>query len=167
MREESFAEFYRQHYRLILTVAQQRLNGLTHAEDVTAEVFRIAWQHHEDGKPLSLKWAYSVLRNLMGNEYRRVRREDAFVESMGPLLTTSGIEPEIDDALVIRAAIRDLPVADRELISMAYWEDLTNGEIASIIGVRSGTVRVRLHRARKKLETILRSAEFTRGGDDG
>jgi len=76
-REAEFAEFYGQHYRLILTVAQQRLQVFADAEDVTAEVFRVAWSHHQSGNELHLAWLYQVLRNMIGNQYRKEERTAA------------------------------------------------------------------------------------------
>lgn len=70
MAVETFVDSYKRYYRLVLTVAQQRLVGHGGAEDVTAEVFRIVWSHHQGGGELSLPWVYQTLRNVVGNEYR-------------------------------------------------------------------------------------------------
>ena len=155
MDVESFAAFYRQHYRLILTVAEQRLRGHTDAEDITAEVFRIAWKHAFEGNELSLPWVYQVLRNVIGNEYRRVGRAAQFLEDAGPLLVANLVESSSEDAIEVRAAMRQLSVDDREVLYMAYWEDLSGQEIAAILDCTSVTVRVRLMRARRKLKSIL------------
>ena len=151
---EAFTAFYRHYYRLILTVAQQRLPSLFDAEDVTGEVFRIAWKHHSDGNELTLPWLYLVLRNVIGNEYRRTARADQFSQRFGPTMLDSMVEQN-DDALEMRRTLLLLPVADRELIYMTYWEDLTGQEIAAILGCSPVTVRVRLMRARKRLKALL------------
>jgi RNA polymerase sigma factor (sigma-70 family) len=151
---EIFTSFYQRYYRLILTVAQQRLPSLSDAEDVTGEVFRIAWNHHNGGNELTLPWLYQVLRNVIGNEYRRVARADQFSRRFGPMALDSIVDLN-DDAIEMRQAIQQLPIADRELIYMTYWEDLTGQEIAGILGCSPVTVRVRLMRARKKLKAVL------------
>jgi len=159
---ESFADFYRRYYRLILTVAQQRLRGHTDAEDITAEVFRIAWKHSFDGNELSLPWLYQVLRNVIGNEYRRIGRRDRFLEDAGPLYLENLVESAAEDVIDVRRAMQELSVDDREVLYMAYWEDLTGQEIAEILGCTSVTVRVRLMRARRKLKAELERVDVGR-----
>jgi RNA polymerase sigma-70 factor (ECF subfamily) len=49
-------------------------------------------------------------------------------------------------------ALRSLPADDQELLALSVWQELTPTEIALVLHVRQGTVRVRLHRARRRLE---------------
>lgn len=168
MGVEAFPAFYQRYYRLILTVAEQRLRGHTDAEDVTAEVFRIAWTHVSVGNELSLAWVYQVLRNVIGTEYRRVGRANRFLEDAGALLLANVVESSPDDALEVRAAMSSLPDGDRELLYMAYWEDLTGVEIAEILGCGHGAVRVRLSRAKKRLHAALEGLDVrAEGARDG
>lgn len=159
MGVESFVDLYRRHYRLVLTVAQQRLVGHGGAEDVTAEVFRIAWAHDQNGGELSLAWLYMTLRNVVGNEYRRMERsphlEGLSPEYAGASIPVNSPEEEVD----IRSFMMELSLEDREILFMAYWEDLTRAEIAEILGCAEGTVRVRLLRARKRLAARLKAIE--------
>lgn len=155
MSTDSFAALYARYYRLILTVAEQRMSGISEAQDVVSEVFRIAWSRDMQGEEVTLPWLYQTLRNIIGNEYRRAARAEAFTQGAGPVLVEDILDPADDDALTIRRALRTLDEGDRELIYMAYWEDLTREEIAEILGCRVGAVRQRLRRARKRLEDAL------------
>lgn len=150
-----FVQFYARHYQLILTVAQQRLTGLANAEDAAAETFRIAWTHHQDGGPLSLPWLYRVLRNVIGNEYQRVARANQLYERIGRLTGDSAFPIASDDALDIRRCLSYLREEDRDIIYMAYWEDLDRTEIAAILGISAVSLRVRLLRARRALKLLL------------
>ena len=136
MSTDSFTRVYARYYRVLLTVAEQRLSGTADAQDVVAETFRIAWKRDRDGGELTLRWLYGTLRNVIGNEYRRIARAD-------------------DYAIVVRAALRQLDEADREILYLAYWEDLSREEIAVILGYSATNVRVRLHRARLRLRSLL------------
>lgn len=152
---EVFAHFYARHYQLILTVAQQRLAGIADAEDAAAETFRITWAHHQAGGELSLRWVYQVLRNVIGNEYQRAVRSSQLFDRIGHMTGDSSYTVEADDALDIRRCLEWLKESDREILRMAYWEDLTRAEIAAILGISVVSVRVRLLRARRALRTLL------------
>lgn len=52
---------------------------------------------------------------------------------------------------MIHAALKRLSVAEREVLQLVEWERLTPTELAVALGVRPGTARVRLHRARQAL----------------
>ncbi|ACZ29895.1 RNA polymerase, sigma-24 subunit, ECF subfamily [Xylanimonas cellulosilytica DSM 15894] len=155
MDDERFVAFYTRHYRLILTVAHQRLGGLGDAEDVTAEVFRIAWAHHAGGHDLTLAWVYATLRNVVGNEYRRRGRVTALVDKLGPMQDLAAAPVAVDDQLTVHAAMEALAEPDRDLLRMAYWEDLSAPEIAQILGCTPTAVRIRLTRARGRLKKQL------------
>lgn len=58
----------------------------------------------------------------------------------------------------LHAALDLLGERDRRLLEMKYEEDLTQGMIASRLGIPEGTVKVRLHRARKKLRLLYAGA---------
>ncbi len=58
MQGDAFTSFYKNYYRLILTVAQQCFRGSTETEEVTAEVVRIVWQHCSEGHEPLPSWTY-------------------------------------------------------------------------------------------------------------
>lgn len=155
MPADSFVAFYRRYYSLVLTVAQQRLAGVADAEDAAAEVFRIAWARDRAGGALTLPWLYQVLRNVVGNEYRRLGRAPALTEEFSDDQWRNVLETKADDAIAVRGCMNSLPAADRELLFMAYWEDLSRHEIAQILGCSVAAVRVRLLRARRRLARQL------------
>lgn len=55
----------------------------------------------------------------------------------------------------VRAAIEQLPVVDREIVRLVYWDGFTQEEVALILGKRATAVRARLSRARKVLHDQL------------
>jgi len=155
MDAELFAGFYRRYYRLVLTMAQRRLADFDAAQDVTASVFRIAWEYHLSGKELTLPWLYQTLRNVVGNEYRHQTRSDALFTKLAPMYCES-IPPEpVDEQLTVREAMRQLSPNEYDLLCMAYWEDLSASEIGDILGCSATAVRVRLMRARTHMKSIL------------
>jgi len=150
----AFGVAFRDHYSLILMAAYNRVNDREAAEDAVEEVFTAAWRRRaEHERVFTLPWLYTTLRHVVGNEYRRrtreVRRGQKLAGVADPTAESS------DDALEVRAAVMTLPLADRELIWMAYWEDLTREEMAAILGCSLSALKVRLVRARRRLETRL------------
>lgn len=162
-RADEFRAFYRAHYGVILTVAEQRLDTRQAAEDAAADVFQVAWRRFRDeGATLSLPWVYQILRNVVGTEYRRRERARRAVDR----IADGASDPWQSDARVdVRDALGRLPERERELLFMAYWEDLTHDEIAGILGITPGALRVRLTRARARLRDALQPA--TTGEHDG
>lgn len=157
----SFDEFYRRHYPLVLSVAEHRIGSRPDAEDITAEVFRIAWQYHSENNELTLPWVYTVTRNVIGNEYRRTSRVAALVDRVIQHTDPTAAVTHEGPSEEIRQHVKNLREQDRELIYMAYWEDLSRDEIAQILGCTTTTVRVRLLRARRSLEKMIREADET------
>jgi RNA polymerase sigma-70 factor (ECF subfamily) len=149
-----FSELYRSYYPLILATCTRRLSSIHRAEEATQEVFRIAWQH-EPKEDLSIGWLYATARNVVGNEYRRVARAAAAQSQLDAPLSTL---TDSTDGLDVRSAMNALRPADRELLYMAYWEDLSADEIGQILGKSSGAVWVRLTRAREALRRHLKSS---------
>ena len=79
---ETFQQIYTDHQPHMLAIARQRLGQQAVAEDITAETFRIAWQHHISGGEVSVPWLYKTLRNLIANQYRRHERDTKYYDSM-------------------------------------------------------------------------------------
>ena len=150
-----FSAFYRANYSVILATVTRRLSDRATAEDVTSEVFRVAWAHHVGGDELTLPWLYSVARNVIGNEYRRSGRSAALTAKSEELVDVA-YGTDDDSARDTRRAMMRLKEADREILFMAYWEDLSGAEIATILDCKVPTVWVRLNRARAALKNELK-----------
>ena len=63
------------------------------------------------------------------------------------------------DRLTVRAAVAKLPARDRDLVALRYGADLTAPQIAHLLGLRTNTVEVALHRVHARLRADL-AAEF-------
>jgi RNA polymerase sigma factor (sigma-70 family) len=62
---------------------------------------------------------------------------------------------DLVDSLDVRRALRGLDSQDRRLLIGHYWQDLPNSELAMQLGLAEVTVRVKLHRLRRRLRDIL------------
>ena len=96
-------------------------------------------------------WLYGVARRQLANQRRGDRRRSALASELAGALRS--VTPPDDGSLA--AALATLDETDRELIMLSAWDGLTSAEIGELLGIRAATVRVRLHRARRRLEREL------------
>lgn len=66
-----------------------------------------------------------------------------------------------EERILIREVVDELPEAQREVVQLRYWKDLTIDEIARFTGRTRGAIRVLLHRARQSLRRRLNAKEVT------
>lgn len=151
---KKFSVFFKANYSLVVGVAERRLGSRHDAEEVATEAFRIAWEHYREGDPLSVPWLYGVVRNLVGDEYRR---RDRRAELQRQINDDFSLRLPVSDGLYadVRDAVERLPLQHREVLKMTYWERLTAAEIAAVLGVTTVAVRARVMRARRLLRAEL------------
>jgi RNA polymerase sigma-70 factor, ECF subfamily len=112
--------------------------------------WRMRHQCQDPGRP----WAW--LSRICQREAARLaarRRTAALPEGYEPA-APSGADETVQ-RLAVTAAVAELAPIDRELISRRYGEDQTTRLIAGALSMPEGTVKVRLHRARRQLEQVL------------
>lgn len=136
------------------------------ADDVHQEswlaVYRGIRQLHD---PAAFRvWLFRTVRHRALNWLRRFRRERELLDDV-PLEEVPG-EGATDDRLrfdgpLVADAIAGLPPPQREALLLRYRDDLTYQQIAVVVGCPIGTVRARLHYAKRRLQQLL-----TTGGND-
>jgi RNA polymerase sigma-70 factor, ECF subfamily len=163
---EGFAAAYRQHERSVYGAALRVLGDPTRAEDVVQDVFLRLWRRPEAFDPargelgsflrlMARSRALDLWRENDAASRARDRLELAAVASE-PLRRDDGpvasLERE-EDRTVIRAAVAELPEAQREAVALAYWGGLTAQEISRRVSVPLGTAKSRLRLGLGKLRT--------------
>ena len=136
-----------------------RVGDGVHAEDITSEVFERALRYRKRyderrGSPIS--WLIGIARRVIVDH---VTSEHAHTAEIPELGFEHGFEDQIATRLELRAAVQELPERDRELIALRFGADLTGTQIARILGLRTNTVEVALHRALTALRRSLQAAE--------
>jgi len=159
--QRRFEAIYETHYPAVLSYVRRRTDSPDDAADVIAETFTTAWRRVDDvpaGDEARL-WLYGVARRVLANQRRGETRRSALADRLRRELAESDPAASIEhDHREIRAAFARLSPDDRELLSLVGWEGLATEEIATVLGCSRANVRLRLHRARKRLARELESA---------
>ncbi|MDQ0617868.1 RNA polymerase sigma factor [Arthrobacter globiformis] len=145
-RELAFIAVHRDSYPRVYRYVRRRVESPELAEELAADVFRVVWQKWHDQPHSDIAWLLTVARNLIGNAYRS---RDRLVALQAKLRASaelrSGAESEdlaVHDAM---AALRD---SERDILQLAYWDELSVTEIAGVLQCSKAAAKVRLHRAR-------------------
>jgi RNA polymerase sigma factor (sigma-70 family) len=153
-RRARFERLYDAHYAAVLAYALRR-SERTVAHDVAAETFLVAWRRLGDVPADAVPWLFAVARRVLANERRADSRRAALVERMR---ATSAPRPAGDGTErgeLLKEALARLPERDLEALALVAWEGLTTAQAARAMGCAAPAMRVRLHRARRRLARAL------------
>lgn len=134
------------------------------AEELTLEVFYQVWRSAKSfkGQSRATTWLFGIARNLCMNHLRKKRVQ--FIELMEGDAVYNPEEEEPDyDPEAIRRAMERLSPAHREVLYLAFYEELSYGEIASLLGIPENTVKTRVFHAKKKLKELLEHEKSGKG----
>ncbi|MDP4333588.1 sigma-70 family RNA polymerase sigma factor [Curtobacterium sp. A7_M15] len=141
-----------------------RRGAANDADELTAEVFVIAWRGMPDDLDDPRPWLFGVARKVLGNARRRHQRRqgldvplehDDGAERTPSVTTHSGpIALRVD----VQRAWNRLSPADQELLALIAWEGLTTVEAAAVLGLKRSSAAMRLKRARERLRAHLEPA---------
>jgi RNA polymerase sigma factor (sigma-70 family) len=155
-----FERLYTKHRRDLLAYFLRRADP-SDAADLLADTFLVVWRRVDavpDGDAARL-WLFGVARNTLRNHRRSSRTAHDLATTLQDVLARAP-QPDPDSALVlsVRAALDDLNPPDREVMMLAVYEELTPTEISQVTGRSAASVRVRLHRARRRVAEQLDGA---------
>jgi RNA polymerase sigma factor (sigma-70 family) len=142
----AFIAVHRDSYPRVYRYVRRRVESPELAEELAADVFRIVWQKWQDQPHSDIAWLLTVARNLIGNAYRS---RDRLVALQAKLRASaelrSGAESE---DLLVHDAMAALREGERDILQLAYWDELSVAEIARVLQCSEAAAKVRLHRAR-------------------
>ncbi|MEW9531364.1 RNA polymerase sigma factor [Microbispora sp. NPDC049125] len=160
-----FEAFYRRHVDRVTRFLARRVADPHAVADLVAEVFLAVLDSahtYRPGRGSEIGWLYGVARNTHLAQLRRSARE---LHAAGRLAgrrlldvdDIARLEERIDAESPARralAAMAGLPEHDRALLELVAVDGLTPAEAAAALGIRQGTARVRLHRARRSIQQV-------------
>jgi RNA polymerase sigma factor (sigma-70 family) len=155
--DEVLRALYDRYGALVYRIALSLLHSAAEAEEVTQATFVSAWRgrHTFDPKTGSLAgWLVGIARNRSIDRLRTFER-DRLVRSAVELHADLHTPPSATDRVVDRMVVADelgrLPEAQRRVLELAFFDDLTHTQISSVTGMPLGTVKSNLRRGLQRL----------------
>jgi len=153
---DTFAALYERTFPRIHAYVASLLHDRTAAEDVTAQAFERAYRKrggYRARRGSREAWLFGIARNAALDELRR-RKRHARLAADPPDAEAPGADDHVEQSLrrdAVRAALGTLDGRERDLIALKFSGELSNAEIASVLGLSETAASTRLHRTLTKL----------------
>ena len=148
-------------YRLALRVVRDPAL----AEDAVQEAFLAVWRQaasFDRSRGKASTWIFTLVHRRAVDLVRRQSRFSALPDQLEAMAPQTLVAESVDDDVElrearrnVRAALATLSQAEREVLDLAYWGGLTQSEIATALGIPTGTVKSRTFHALAHLREAL------------
>ena len=157
----ALTELFRAHYAGLVRLALLLVDDNGTAEDVVQDAF--AQLHRRWGRLRDEGAAYGYLRTAVLNgsrsRLRRVRTVRRHVEPPGPDVASAEHQAVVNaEHAAVHAALRGLPLRQREVLVLRYYADLSEADIADALGISRGAVKSHAHRGLAALTRTLETS---------
>src|SRR5688572_21140771 len=161
MDEETFRGFYARTSGMIWAYLARATNDPAAADDLLQESYyrllrsTMTFESEEHRK----NYLFRIATNLIRDRYRRPRIDDAQLpeHAEGDIPASGDLATQTQQRSDLARALAQLSARERELVLLAYGQGSTHREIAGVLGLKTGSIKPLLFRARRKLARILTS----------
>ncbi|WP_034216587.1 SigE family RNA polymerase sigma factor [Actinoplanes subtropicus] len=161
MRDQAFRTFFEQNHVSLSRLAFLLTGDSGVADDLAADALTEVWKHWERvsaaGDPAA--YARGIVANLTRNWIRRQGRARRGLALLGRGGERAAA-PDVPAVLDVRSALRKLPYRRRTCVVLRYAFDLSEREVAGILGISVGAVKSQTSRGAKQLAELLKDLEF-------
>jgi RNA polymerase sigma-70 factor, ECF subfamily len=164
MDEEAFRAFYDRTAR-ILHAYLARVTGDSHlADDLLQDTYYrfLRARANYESEAHRRNALFHIASNLVRDTFRRRRTSPAMVEASEVSLGDSRAGANAERRTDVRRAFARLRTRDRELLWLAYAQGASHQEIARALGLKTGSIKLLLFRARRRLADLLRGQRHER-----
>lgn len=163
----AFSLLYERYCRTLYTLALRILSDRTDAETIVHDVFLYLWEHtdtYDEARGSLAVWLVTLTRNRAIDRLRAgaSKRDtlggaDPLPEGLEAVTSSQPLESllEQERQSLVRNALETLPAAQRSALELAYFDGLTQAQIAAQIGEPLGTVKTRIRLGLRKLREVL------------
>ena len=156
--DDALHRAYGAHGRLVYSFCARSLDP-ERAKDVTQEVFVSAWKarhRYDPSKGRLSTWLMAITRNrVIDNVRSEKRHSDRRAHEDSVELFTESEADATGDKMLVADALRELPARTREVITLAYFHDLTHPQIAERTNIPLGTVKSDIRRGLLRIRRHL------------
>jgi RNA polymerase sigma-70 factor (ECF subfamily) len=162
---EAFSQLYDRCSSLVFSLAMRMFRVRSDAEDLLQEVFVQVWRQASNYSPergTPEAWIVNIARSRAIDKLRSIRRmEQSFVLTDDPARAESSDNVETSAAeseakMAMSSALVNLPEVQRRVLELAYFEGLTQTEIAARLKEPLGTIKTRMRSGIQRLREIVR-----------
>lgn len=169
--EQRFRELYDRTYDRIWAFVLRRLPDEHAAKDAVAETFLAIWRRMPDvpdDARLADAWVFATARRVLANTRRGTTRRMGLFNALRqrPVDVVVDYSTGEESNTQVLQALEQLRPAQREILSLAFWEELDVEQIAQALGCSKNAAAIRLTRARQALETAFESLPNEHGDPD-
>ncbi len=160
MEQNLFQQLYQQYYAIVYRICIGYLKGDAElAGDMVQEVFIKVWERHDffNNECKVSTWIYRITVNMCLTEIRRQKNYAKRINRLEPP-GESQSERKHEETEILHRCIARLNESDG-VLAMLVLEDLSQQEIAQILGLSEVNARVRIHRLKEKLKKIYQEIE--------
>jgi RNA polymerase sigma-70 factor (ECF subfamily) len=156
--QHALMELYQMYGGLVYGLALRVLQNPGMAEEVTQDIFLKVWQQPDRWNPelgQFSSWLLTITRNAAIDRLRKERHAPVQgMEHVEAASHTPGIDAHWYDGQVLVNLLEQLPVEQRQLIELAFYQGFTHSELAERLRLPLGTVKTRLRMGLQKLKTL-------------
>ena len=158
--KDAYGQIYNLFYKRIFRFCNFNTGNENTAQDICQETFLKAWKSlpnfSQKGGSLQA-YIFKIARNLIIDLSRKKKEER--LSPYHDIEINYDLEEKIekkDNIAKLHQAMAKLTETERQIIILHYFEDMTTREVAKVIGIKEGNLRVKTHRTLKKLKETLR-----------
>lgn len=157
---DAYGELYKKYFQKIYRYCKFNTDNNEVAKDICQESFVKAWKKLKDFKTEG-NWSlqsflFTIARNLIIDRVRK--KKEYALEQFEELPSEYDLYEEVDkgqDVQRVREVLSKLEDMDRQIIILRYFEEMSSQEVAAILGIKDGALRVRTFRVMQKMKDIF------------
>lgn len=160
--EGAFDALYRTYEKRLYHFIRQKMNDSFESYDILHEVFMEVWKQADrfEGRSKLSTWLFGIAFHKSIDRLRKKRPDQLDEEAHGAVQDMEGLSPvelvnATEESVHLRKCVNALSAAQRSVIQLAFYEDMSYGEIARIIERPEGTVKTRIFHAKQALKQCV------------
>lgn len=147
--EQDIQALYQLHAVTVQRFIYRRVFNLDDANELTNDVFRVAWQKQQEGTLVDIAWLIVTAKNMILNLHRGSQRQMRLRERLKDSAVLNGRPHHSGISADVGEVLDQLRENEREVLILAYWDGLRGADLAKVLGCSEASAATRLSRARQ------------------